>query len=86
MEHLKQVAEALALLPGNDGEHARLMGIAPSHISAWYGVIAGRLVAVNGRVGKNKYRMPVPADVERARLLVLTHKRVVCSVMEGWGS
>lgn len=84
-ETLQQLAEALALLPGTDREHARALGIPGSHLSAWYGVLDGRLTPnERGQIGAAKYRAPRPSDVQRARTLVLAHKINVCAAMAAW--
>lgn len=84
-ETLEQLAQALALLPGTDREHAKALGIPGSHLSAWYGVLAGRLVPNDkGQIGAAKYRAPRPSDVQRARTLVLAHKINVDAARAAW--
>lgn len=84
-ETLQQLAAALALLPGTDREHARALGIPGSHLSAWYGVLAGRLVPnERGQIGAAKYRMVRKSDVRKARALVLAHKAIVDAAAAAW--
>lgn len=81
---LQQLTALLALLPGSARDHGKLLGRSPGHMSAWYAALDGRMVPNGrGKIGRAEYRMPVQADVEMARALVVEHQTKIGSALVG---